>query len=343
MSVVCICLSPGLQRSVCIAALSLGEVNRLQNVFVDIGGKGVNVCRVLQRIGVAACCLAQGGDNADELMALARSEGLALRLIPSSGRLRTCTTIVEAPDASGRRVTELVEPASTVDAACVASMSETFREMLPAASALVIAGSMAPGFPAGFQTELAKLAAEAGVPVLLDLQGAPLRDALGAAPALVKINLPEFVATFLGGRFSGGEQSGEIAAPELSVALLDAVAEVTRAHAPPFVLTRGAGSIILARAGELRVLPVRPLAGHEILSPIGSGDAFLAGLLAALLAGSPKQGRTARNPFSLDAIAAATGFATDCAQSNARTLRPGLLDDSFAPCGFRTEEECQDR
>lgn len=325
MSVVCVCLSPGLQRSVCIAALTLGEVNRLQSVFVDIGGKGVNVCRVLQRIGVAACCLAQGGDNADELMALARREGLDLRLIPSSGRLRTCTTIIEAPDASGRRVTELVEPNSPVDAACVALMSDTIRRMLPSASALVIAGSMAPGFPAGYQAELANLANAAGVPVLLDLQGAPLRAALVTRPALVKINLVEFVATFLADRFSGGEQSGELAAPEFSSALLDAVAEVTRVHTTTFVLTRGAGSIILARAGELRVHPVAPLASAEIISPIGSGDSFLAGLLAGLLG----QGRELRSPFTLDAIAEAIALATACAQSNARTARPGFLADSF--------------
>ena len=330
MTVVCICLSPGLQRSVCVDALTLGEVNRLQSVSVDIGGKGVNVCRVLQRIGIKACCLAQGGDNGEDLMALARGEGLDLRLIRSSGRLRTCTTIVEAPDMGGRRVTELVEPSSPVDPACVALMRATVHKMLPTASALVIAGSMAPGFPAGYQTELADFATAAGVPVLLDMQGDALRSALSAKPALVKINLAEFGATFLGGRFSGSEQSGDLAAHELSGAVLDAVAEVSRLHATIFVLTRGAGSIVVARQGALRVLPVRPLAGDEILSPIGSGDSFLAGLLAVLLAGPAKQSRSTPNPFSLDAIEAAIDYATACAQSNARTMRPGVLEDSFS-------------
>ena len=330
MSVVCVCLSPGLQRSVCLDALIPGEVNRLHSVLVDIGGKGVNVCRVLQRIGVSACCLAQGGDNADEIIALARAERLDLRLLPSRGRLRTCTTIVEAPGAAGRRVTEIVEPAAAVDAACVASLRETVRRMLPSARALVIAGSMAPGFPVAYQTELAVLAAAAGVPVLLDVQGAPLRSALGARPALVKINLAEFVATFLDGRFAGGEQSGELAAPELCSALLDAVAAVTRAQATPFIITRGGRSIILAHSGELRVLPVQPLSGQEILSPIGSGDAFLGGLLAALLAASPGLGAPMQSAFSLDLIDAAVPYATACAQSNARTLRPGFLEESFS-------------
>ncbi|WP_222102319.1 hypothetical protein, partial [Candidatus Propionivibrio aalborgensis] len=75
MSVICICLSPGLQHTVSIDTLIPGEVNRLSEVTVDVAGKGVNVCRALQRLGVGALCLAQGGSNADEPAALARLEG----------------------------------------------------------------------------------------------------------------------------------------------------------------------------------------------------------------------------------------------------------------------------
>ncbi len=108
MTVLTICLSPGLQRSVLIDSLVLGEVNRLDSVVVDVAGKGVNVCRVLQRLGVNALCLAQGGDNADEIKVLAGLEGLNLHLIPSSGCLRTCTSVIETAVAGGRRVSELM-------------------------------------------------------------------------------------------------------------------------------------------------------------------------------------------------------------------------------------------
>jgi len=57
MPVISICLSPGLQRSVIIDTLIPGEVNRLQSVVIDVAGKGVNVCRVLQRLGIEALCV----------------------------------------------------------------------------------------------------------------------------------------------------------------------------------------------------------------------------------------------------------------------------------------------
>ena len=328
MPVLSICLSPGLQRSAIIDTLIPGEVNRLKSVVVDVAGKGVNVCRVLQRLSVDALCLAQGGSNSAELAALANAEGLDLRLIRSTGTLRTCTSIIETSVASGRRVTELVEPSSAVDETCIATMSETVRALLPTASALVIAGSQAPGFPTGYQAQLAKLAQQARVPVVVDLQGPALIDVLATQPALVKINLAEFVATFLADRFEGGEHSGMLAQPNLAAELTAAIAQVSRDYgATSFVLTRGANSIVLVRDGQLRVVAVAPLATTEVLSPIGSGDSFLAGMLAQLL----QAGSTDWEHLALDDLESASVLATACAQSNARTARPGFLEPSFRP------------
>lgn len=135
MSIVSVCLTPGIQRSVAIDALTIGEVNRLKAAYVDVSGKGVNVCRVLQRLKIAACCLSQGGSNADELMLLAQREGLNLHLIPSSGLLRTCTSIIETTTAGGCRVTELIEPSPTVEAPCIQEITRTVKALLPTAQA----------------------------------------------------------------------------------------------------------------------------------------------------------------------------------------------------------------
>jgi 1-phosphofructokinase/tagatose 6-phosphate kinase len=333
MPVISICLSPGFQRSLLIDALDIGEVNRIRVAEVDVSGKGINVARVLQRIGVDSVSLAQGGDNVAELAELARFEGLDLRFIASAGRLRTCTSIVEKPAGGGSRVTELVEPTAAVDARCVDALRDALRGLLPQAKALVIAGSMAPGFPSDFQAQLAKLAHDAGVPVLIDLHGAALRAAIVADPAVVKINLAEFAATFLDARFAGGEHSGLLAAPALSNEVTDAVAQVSRQYATSFVLTRGANSVLLARGGEVRVVGVPPLAARDVVNPIGSGDAFLAGLLAHLLADAA----LAQGAPTLDQLAPACALATACAQSNARTARPGFLEASFAT-GVTTEK-----
>jgi fructose-1-phosphate kinase PfkB-like protein len=192
---------------------------------------------------------------------------------------------------------------------------------------MVIAGSMAPGYPPGYQAQLAAMARGSGVPVLLDLQGAALREALAARPAVVKINLAEFVASFLVDRFSGGEHSGMLAEPVLSPDLMQAVAEVSQRHATSFVLTRGAMSIVLASQGELRLVAVPQLPAEETVSTIGCGDTFLAAMLVKLIAAD--SGFTL-DPTPLDALEGAMHFAIACAQSSARTARPGFLQDAFA-------------
>jgi fructose-1-phosphate kinase PfkB-like protein len=329
MPVVSVCLSPGLQRSVVIDVLQLGEVNRLRRVYVDVSGKGINVSRVLQRLGIATFCLAPGGDNGDEIMAHARSEALDLRLIPSPGYLRTCTTIVESgAGSSTHRVTELVEPCPPVDAPCIEAMTAAVDAALLEAPALVIAGSVAPGFPPGYQARLASMARARGIPVCVDIQGTALLDTVATQPAIVKINLSEFAATFLADRFKSGEHSGELATPILGPAVLDAVAETSRKFDTTFVLTRGANSILLARNGELRGIPVQPLPLQETMNPIGSGDAFLAGLLAYLLR-HREFDDWRRIPFEI--LESATCLASACARSNARTLRPGFLEEDFVP------------
>ena len=117
-----------------------------------------------------------------------------------------------------------------------------------------------------------------------------------------------------------------LAQPELADEILEAVADVSRQYATTFVLTRGANSILIAQGGEVRVVPVKPLSPAEVFNPIGSGDAFLAGMVARLVAAAPASDRH----FTPAALADASVFATACAQSNARTARPGFLEDSFA-------------
>jgi sugar/nucleoside kinase (ribokinase family) len=73
-------------------------------------------------------------------------------------------------------------------------------------------------------------------------------------------------------------------------------------------------------------MPVEALDEADLMSPIGSGDAFMAGLVAHLMSSG-----VARNirDLSGEALAAAVSYASACARSNARTARPGFLDESF--------------
>jgi sugar/nucleoside kinase (ribokinase family) len=95
-----------------------------------------------------------------------------------------------------------------------------------------------------------------------------------------------------------------LAQPVLADEILDAVADVSRQYVTTFVLTRGANSILLAQGGDVRVVPVTSLSPTEVFNPIGSGDAFLAGMVARLVAAAPASDRR----FTMAALAGRLRF-----------------------------------
>jgi 1-phosphofructokinase/tagatose 6-phosphate kinase len=323
MSVLSVCLSPGFQRSGLLDTLHAGEVNRFSAMFVDASGKGVNVCRVLNRLAFPCLCLAQGGENAAELLALAGAEGLPLELVPAAGKLRTCTSVIETGSAG--RVTELVEPAAPVDADTCRRLEARFDALLAESSALVVSGSMAAGFPDDFQAKLILRAKAAGVPTFVDLHAKALQTAVRAKPDIVKINLSEFTKAFLPESSWTRERMGAGSGRETGGTLAAVLADRGRELACDFILTNGPEPVTIIHQGQVASFPVPVLPAGDIVSPIGSGDSFMAGLIAGLgrlgaLAGP--------RPYPIDSLLGALPLAVGCAQANARTSRPGFLDPS---------------
>lgn len=49
-SVVTVTLNPALDKTVTLAGLEIGGLNRVQNMRLDPGGKGINVAKVLKNL-----------------------------------------------------------------------------------------------------------------------------------------------------------------------------------------------------------------------------------------------------------------------------------------------------
>ncbi len=140
---------------------------------------------------------------------------------------------------------------------------------------VTISGSLPPGAPIDGSRELVSVAASLGVPVALDGGGEPVRLAATARPWLVKLNEAEAAAT-LGKPAGPPGPSGEAAVVEMA-------RELGTWTGGAVIVTRGrAGAIALDPDGTvLRVAPPHV----EGRYPVGSGDAFLAGVAVATLDG----------------------------------------------------------
>jgi tagatose 6-phosphate kinase len=230
-------------------------------------GKSVNVAKVLRALGerpVAAGFL--GGDRGEQLQADLEARGIELDFVKVAARTRQCTTLL---DTSAGTQTELVEESQPVAAADYEELMRVIRRRVQGCRAVVMSGTITPGGPPDLYFHGTQIAHEAGAIAVVDAQGPALLETLRAKPELVKPNRSELAATL------GRELKDE-------AAVLATIRELCQCGAQRVVVTAGKDPG-LAFDGQhwWRVHPPR----IDAVNPIGSGDAFTAGLVVSLLRG----------------------------------------------------------
>ena len=265
--ILCIGTTPATQRVMVFRKLTLDAVNRAVTTLDGTAGKSVNVAKVLRALGerpVAAGFL--GGDRGEQLRADLEARGIELDFVKVAARTRQCTTLL---DTSAGTQTELVEESQPVAAADYEELMRVIRRRVQGCRAVVMSGTITPGGPPDLFFHGTQIAHEAGAVAVVDAQGPALLETLRAKPELVKPNRSELAATL------GRELKDE-------AAVLAAIRELCQRGAQRVVVTAGKDPG-LAFDGQhwWRVHPPR----IDAVNPIGSGDAFTAGLVVSLLRG----------------------------------------------------------
>lgn len=292
-------LNPTFQRSIRLKCLKRGEVNRATELRFDIAGKGINTARVLCQLGARVVHLTHLGNGRDLLLKICEKEGLNIVWADSESPIRTCITLLD--DETGS-TTEIIEPSQGVGESTVAEVRGLFMRELERADWVILSGSKAPGYPPELFAEFCISAEKKDAKIVVDYRGDELLASLETKIAVVKINLVEFVDTFLP-NLSASENDDSNA--------LDAVEEKIRglsSNGPSYVITRGGQDVLYAANGFPGRIAPPPT---RVLNTIGSGDAFCAGLTYALAKG-----------FTLEE---SVREGARCGSLNAGLLKPGTL------------------
>ena len=156
------------------------------------GGGGINVARVLHRLGsdVQAWALA-GGAAGVQVRQLLTDEGVATAIQPIAGDTRENFSVVETTTGQEYR---FVLPGPTVRTSEWQACLDALNALLTAATAprwLIASGSLPPGVPHDFYARLAPGARAHGTRLVVDSSGPPLAAALQVGITLVKPSLRE--------------------------------------------------------------------------------------------------------------------------------------------------------
>lgn len=292
--ILCIGPTPATQRVMVFSKLRLDGVNRASQTEEGIAGKSVNVAKVLNQLGekVVAAGFA-GGDRGALLVSLLKARGIEADFVTVAATTRQCTTVIDHTEAT---ITELVEESHPVPEAAYEQLKCIVQRHLRGSAAIVMSGTITTGGPANLYRWCTELANQAGVLPVVDAKGASLIEALDAGPGLVKPNQTELAATV-----------GKPLKDEAD--LIGAMRELHDRGAKHVVVTSGKEPTLACDGRILWKISSPPITA---VNPIGSGDAFTAGLVCRLVRGDDL-GEACR-------WAAATGAA------NALTLMAGEIN-----------------
>ena len=256
-------LNPALDKTVEIPGMALDTVNRITSMRTDPGGKGINVSKVIAKLGGESCAVGiLGGESGRTLLAALEREGLRTHFRFVEGQTRTNLKII---DRALHTNTDINEPGLTVSPADLDALLRDLLGMVHEGDIVVLAGSLPQGAPQDSYRVWTAACREKGARVCLDADGVLLAEGLKAAPYLIKPNEDE-LSRLVGHRLTDTDEL---------------IAEGRR-------LLKGGVTRVVISLGERGALYLR---GNEVLyaeglsvpvgSTVGAGDSVVAALAYA--------------------------------------------------------------
>lgn len=262
-----LCLNPAIDKLFEIDGFTAGEDYPGQTPRVAVGGKGVNVARVLSQLGEDVRLYAFLGEDGGEAVRREMTSRCSCVFVPVPGACRTTINIL---DRAGGRETVITEAGPRADGEQTRRLLAALDRALCPGDMVCCSGSIIPGAPEDFYAAVSRMAKAAGAHCALDCNARTLPPSLkGASYALAKPNERELAA------LTGRARTQDARA-------LCAMAREGMPQAERVLVSMGAaGGVLLAPEGAWRASlpPVR------VISSVGSGDATFAGALSALVRG----------------------------------------------------------
>lgn len=253
-------LNPSIDYIVEVNELKLGELNRMTRDLKLPGGKGINVSRILNELGVKNRAVGfLGGFTGRYIEDMLRAHSVDSEFVFIEEDTRINIKLKHGEE------TEINGQGPAITAAESDKLLEKLSGLGPG-DTVVLAGSAPPSLGPDYYSRLIQAVVRSGAEFVIDTTGQALLDALGQRPLLVKPNHHELAELF--GVTIGSRE-------EL-------------VHYGRKLLERGAKHVLISMAGEGALLITNTEVYHanvpagQVRNSVGAGDSMIAGFVGTL-------------------------------------------------------------
>jgi 1-phosphofructokinase family hexose kinase len=268
--IITVTLNAAIDKTLAVPNFRLGHRHRAVEQTAMAGGKGVNVARALRALGqpVIATGVA-GGPTGTRIVEHLTEEGILNDFVRIREESRTSTAVV---DPTNGEQTEINEHGPHVTDGELELFVDKLLYLAKGAAVCVVSGSLPRGVDSGLYGRLIEEMKRLDVVTVLDSEGEPMNIATRKCPDIVSPNELE-AEGLVGHEFSDEEDRRT------------AVGEMVELGAREAIMTMPDGCMAMLSEGGERCLYRATLEPLEPVSSVGSGDAFLAGFVAARYGG----------------------------------------------------------
>lgn len=261
--IITITFNPTIDKSTTVKGLAPEKKLRCADPRFEPGGGGINVARVIRRLGGDVLAIyPSGGYSGSFLNDLMEAEGVPTETVSIRQHTRENLIVL---DTSTNQQYRFGMPGPSLEEtewqACLRLVEKQH------AAYIVASGSLPPGVPTDIYARIAAIAHKQGARFIVDTSGEALKQAVKEGVYLLKPNL--------------GELSSLVGREEINAEYVDDVARE--------VIATGGCQVVVASMGQAGAMLVTKDYEELITSPVvkkkstvGAGDSMVAGMVHAL-------------------------------------------------------------
>ena len=266
--IITVTMNPAIDKTAEVDELVLGGVNRLKNIRIDEGGKGINVSktlRVLNKPNMAMGFI--GGNLGDTVRTKLQKQMIMADFVSIAGETR-CNLKVH----SEFGMTEFNEPGPNITPGELEDLFGRIMRHAKTGTLFVLSGSAPAGVPEDTYKKLTELLHQCSCKVLLDTSGALLRRGVEAVPDYIKPNLKELMELYgVKTKFESSEEIIEFAKEK---------AKDLNSKGIKFVaISLGSDGAVFCDGLDNIHVPAKKI---EVKSRVGAGDSMTAAIAYCL-------------------------------------------------------------